>query len=217
MVGVGTRRVGLSDRTFRFCSMLGMDTNSWGYSYHGKVQHNHSVRSYGPKFNFGSLVGVHLDTCNGTIEFYLNRKPLGIAFSGLKGKELYPMVCSTAARSAMRITCAIQFESTLQMKCLQLIVNNPNLYNEYCNIIGLKRIYDMKYFWIQPKYIHNDKVNKRRIRKNDDVTIDDDEMGDNFANEEANEDFLLNCIKKFRKTAHFRNGNEVGGDSSEDE
>lgn len=213
MVGVGTRRVGLSDRTYRFCSMLGMDANSWGYSYQGKIQHSRIVRTYGSKYNCGSLVGVHLDTCQGTIEFYLNRKPLGVAYTGLKGIELYPMVCSTAAKSAMRITCSIQFESTLQLKCLQLIVNTPHLYKEYCDIKGLKRIYDQNYFWMVPKtapVAEDDKTNKRKTGNSTGSGETDDDDG--FSELKANEDCILNCIKRFRKTTQF-----IDSDSSTDD
>ena len=35
------------------------------------------------KWSEGTIIGVHLDRWRGTLEFYLNRKPLGIAFSNI--------------------------------------------------------------------------------------------------------------------------------------
>ncbi|CAG9812422.1 unnamed protein product [Phaedon cochleariae] len=150
MVGVGTSKIDLSDWKFRFCSMLGIDSQSWGYSYHGNIQHNKLVRKYGSQFGLGSIVGLHLDMCKGTLEYHVNRKPMGIAFSGLKQHDLYPMVSSTAAQSAVRIVCSVSEESTLQMLCLEFVCKSPRLYQKYQEIPGLRRLYENKYFWIVP-------------------------------------------------------------------
>lgn len=85
MIGVGTSKIVLSHWKFQFCSLLGIDSESWGYSYRGHIHHNQLRRRYGTKFGQGSIIGVHLDMCNGTLEYFLNRKSLGIAFKGLKG------------------------------------------------------------------------------------------------------------------------------------
>lgn len=77
MVGVGTKKTVLADWRYRFFSVLGYDSHSWGYSYNGTVQHDSQLRHYSSKFGLGSLIGVHLDMVAGTLEFYLNRKPLG--------------------------------------------------------------------------------------------------------------------------------------------
>ncbi|XP_028136065.1 SPRY domain-containing SOCS box protein 3 [Diabrotica virgifera virgifera] len=159
MVGVGTAKVVFSDWKFRFCSLLGIDSQSWGYSYHGLIQHNKLVRKYGSKFGLGSSIGVHLDMNRGTLEYFLNRKPLGIAFTGIKNQELYPMVSSTAAQSAVRLTCAVSEESTLQMLCLGFIAKHKNLYQSYQQIPGLKRLYERKYFWIVPNF-EEDKIKR---------------------------------------------------------
>lgn len=45
----------------------------------------------------------------------------GIAFTGLRGLELYPMVCSTAAKSKMRITYSCSVPASLQMECLAIL------------------------------------------------------------------------------------------------
>lgn len=78
MVGVGTNKVDLNSTKHVFCSFLGLDQESFGFSYRGYIQHAGEKRSYGPCFGQGSLVGIYLDTWRGTLEFFLNRKPLGI-------------------------------------------------------------------------------------------------------------------------------------------
>ena len=62
------------------------------YSYTGLLHHNDSKTIDGPeslKENYisrkwvpGSRIGVHLDRWNGTMEFYLDGFPLGVAFKG---------------------------------------------------------------------------------------------------------------------------------------
>uniref|UniRef100_A0A0C9RPP5 Spsb3 protein n=1 Tax=Fopius arisanus TaxID=64838 RepID=A0A0C9RPP5_9HYME len=120
MVGVGTEKAQL-DVWEKFCSLLGMTKDSWGFSYTGRIQHAGESRHYAMPFGQGSIVGVHLDTWRGTLQFFLNRRPLGIAFTGLRGLQLYPMVSSTAARSSVRITHSCSAPASLQMECLALL------------------------------------------------------------------------------------------------
>lgn len=77
MVGVGTSKVNLNSTEHVFCSFLGLDNESFGYSYQGYIQYGGEKRDYGPCFWQGSIVGVHLDTWKGTLEFFVNRKSLG--------------------------------------------------------------------------------------------------------------------------------------------
>jgi len=134
MVGVATRNFDVAAHKNVFSSAIGKDSESWGLSYQGFIQHAEKkqqyvdTRSYVLRagstptvFLIGSLVGVHLDTFRGTLEFYINRQSLGVAFSGLKNKELYPVVCSTAAGSGLKLTCARSFRSTLQFNCIKLL------------------------------------------------------------------------------------------------
>ncbi|XP_066586294.1 SPRY domain-containing SOCS box protein 3-like [Prorops nasuta] len=123
MIGVGTKDADLIGARENYCSLLGKDQQSWGFSYKGYIQHGGEKRDYALAnkqicFKSGNLVGVHVDTWKGTIEFYLDRTPLGVAFTGLRDIPLYPMVCSTAAKCKMRITCSSSMPSSLQMDCL---------------------------------------------------------------------------------------------------
>ncbi|BFZ03818.1 hypothetical protein BsWGS_06857 [Bradybaena similaris] len=121
MIGVGTKNVELNKYHNTFCSMLGSDLDSWGISYDGRVQHGGRKRKYCSRFGQGTIIGVHLDMWHGTLTFFKNRHSLGIAFGGLRGRTLYPMVCSTAARSGMRVISARSFPSSLQFLCCQIL------------------------------------------------------------------------------------------------
>ncbi|XP_077980279.1 SPRY domain-containing SOCS box protein 3-like [Glandiceps talaboti] len=119
MIGVGTEDVDLNRCRHKFCSLLGQDANSWGLSYTGGIQHKGVTNVYCSKFGQNAVIGVHLDLWSGTLSFYKDRRPLGIAVRGLQGKELYPMVCSTAARTGMKIIKTQSFPSSLQFLCCQ--------------------------------------------------------------------------------------------------
>jgi len=88
-----------------YTSLIGSDKKSWGYSYKGKLNgyirlffnfvfflavmlmcfffigvkhHDGESLIYGQKYDQGdALIGVRLDMCRGTLEFFLNRTPLG--------------------------------------------------------------------------------------------------------------------------------------------
>ncbi|XP_041362407.1 SPRY domain-containing SOCS box protein 3-like [Gigantopelta aegis] len=119
MVGVGTSHIDLNRYRHMFCSMVGRDSESWGLSYTGQLQHKGEKRQYSAKFGQSSIIGVHLDMWHGILSFYKNRKPLGIAYRGLQGKTLYPMVSSTAARSGMKMITSRSFRTSLQFMCCQ--------------------------------------------------------------------------------------------------
>jgi SPRY domain-containing SOCS box protein 3 len=77
MIGVGTTDAELHNAGEIFCALLGRDRQSWGFSYKGYLQHDSKTQMYGATFNKDDLIGVHLDTWNGTLQFFLNQKPLG--------------------------------------------------------------------------------------------------------------------------------------------
>lgn len=78
MIGVCTGDLDLDHCRHVFCSMIGLDSNSWGISYTGQTQHKQLKESYSSKFGQGAIIGVHLDMWHGTLSFYKNRKPLGV-------------------------------------------------------------------------------------------------------------------------------------------
>ncbi|XP_052452609.1 SPRY domain-containing SOCS box protein 3 [Carassius gibelio] len=127
MVGVGTSEVNLDQFKHSFCSLLGTDADSWGLSYTGHLHHKGSKVNFSSRFGQGSIIGVHLDSWHGTLSFYKNRRCIGIAATHLQNKRLYPMVCSTAAKSSMKLIRSHSAATTLQyLCCTQLRKMLPN-------------------------------------------------------------------------------------------
>ncbi|XP_029934335.1 SPRY domain-containing SOCS box protein 3 isoform X2 [Myripristis murdjan] len=117
MVGIGTSEVNLEKFKHSFCSLLGHDEDSWGLSYTGFLQHKGDKVKFSSRFGQGSIIGVHLDTWHGTMTFYKNRQCIGMSAIRLQNKKFYPMVCSTAAKSSMKVIRACYTPTSLQYLC----------------------------------------------------------------------------------------------------
>jgi len=124
MIGVGTNNVCLNKFKSQFCSLIGKDNESWGISYFGTIHHDGKTRDYTKKFERGSVIGCHLDLWKGTLAFYKNGEPLGVAFEGLLGKKLYPIISSTAARTRMKLLCSYNTGFSLQYLCCKEMSKN---------------------------------------------------------------------------------------------
>uniref|UniRef100_A0A1B6C1E4 B30.2/SPRY domain-containing protein n=1 Tax=Clastoptera arizonana TaxID=38151 RepID=A0A1B6C1E4_9HEMI len=154
MVGIGTKNAKLDKFAYQFCSLLGSDKESWGFSYTGKLQHNGKSHFYGPPFGKGSVVGIYLDMWKGTLEFFVNRRPLGVAFKNLQGLQLYPMVCSTAAQSAMRIIVAVSQPVDLKLLSLRLLSTDNEIMQTLIRVPGIRR-YLISMWWILSGELRN--------------------------------------------------------------
>lgn len=117
MVGIGTAEMNLNKFRYNFGSLLGHDEDSWGLSYTGLLQHKGEKVKFSSRFGEGSIIGVHLDTWHGTLTFYKNRRCIGVAATRLQNKKFYPMVCSTAAKSSMKVIRACYTPTSLQYLC----------------------------------------------------------------------------------------------------
>lgn len=148
MIGVGTPKVELNNSRFSFCSLLGADKESWGFSYKGKSQHNGVTEKYGSPFDKGSIIGIYLNMWTGRLEFFLNRMPLGVAYKVLQDQELYPMVCSTAAKSAVRIILTRSRPISLKLLSLENIGPSEELLREYLKTMPGLRNYVQNLWWI---------------------------------------------------------------------
>ncbi|XP_015255469.1 PREDICTED: SPRY domain-containing SOCS box protein 3 [Cyprinodon variegatus] len=117
MVGIGTCDVNLDKYRYRFCSLLGKDEDSWGLSYTGLLHHKGNKLKFSSHFGQGSIIGVHLDTWHGTLTFFKNRKCIGVAATNLHNKRFYPMACSTAAKSSMKVIRSCSAPTSLLYLC----------------------------------------------------------------------------------------------------
>ncbi|XP_050067345.1 SPRY domain-containing SOCS box protein 3 [Anopheles maculipalpis] len=143
MFGIGTDKVDLLRHQFTFTSVLGIDDQSWGYSYRGLAQHNGQLKYYGKKFSRGRIIGIYVDMFRGTLEYYLNRRSLGRAYSDIpreEGVTIYPMVSSTSAKSSVKLINAASFEDNLKFNCMKVICKYPKLLAQVNAIPGLRQI-----------------------------------------------------------------------------
>ncbi|XP_050436212.1 SPRY domain-containing SOCS box protein 3-like [Adelges cooleyi] len=123
IVGVGTKDFDLKSSEDKYCSLIGSDNKSWGYSYTGVKHHDGESKAYGIRFDKAkTLIGVRLDMWRGTLEFFHNRNSLGVAFGKLnKQNLLYPMVCSTACKTQFTVKYCRSLPVNLQLLCLQVL------------------------------------------------------------------------------------------------
>ncbi|KAL0882837.1 hypothetical protein ABMA27_016373 [Loxostege sticticalis] len=125
MVGLGTNKVNVADFQFKFTSLLGQDSESYGLSYTGAVRHNATSSNDSAGFCRGTIIGVRVDMWRGTLEFYLNRKAQGISFYNLRRHQmLYPMICSTAAQSSMRLIYAASWRASLLVDAAKILASS---------------------------------------------------------------------------------------------
>ncbi|XP_045676573.1 SPRY domain-containing SOCS box protein 3 isoform X2 [Phyllostomus hastatus] len=152
MVGIGTSDVDLDKYHHTFCSLLGRDEDSWGLSYTGLLHHKGDKTSFSSRFGQGSIIGVHLDTWHGTLTFFKNRKCIGVAATKLQNRKFYPMVCSTAAKSSMKVIRSCASATSLQYLCChrlrQLRPNSGDTLEGLPLPPGLKQVLHHKLGWV---------------------------------------------------------------------
>ncbi|XP_017010843.2 SPRY domain-containing SOCS box protein 3-like [Drosophila takahashii] len=124
MFGIGTQSIDSGQHRFQYVSALGSNAHSWGLSYSGQIQNCGERLPYAQKFSQGCLIGVYLDRSRGHLEFYINRKALGVAYTNVPvdpNVKIYPMVCSTALKSVIRLTNCTSLPDTLLLRSLQAL------------------------------------------------------------------------------------------------
>ncbi|XP_055625478.1 SPRY domain-containing SOCS box protein 3 isoform X2 [Toxorhynchites rutilus septentrionalis] len=149
MLGIGTDKVDLLSHRFKFASQLGLDDQSWGYSYRGVTQHNGQFKYYGKKFSQGRIIGIYVDMFRGVLEFYLNRRSQGRAYANIpldSSVRIYPMICSTSAKSAMKLINAASFADSLVFSCMKVISKYPKLLKQTHSIPGLRKFTEDLWF-----------------------------------------------------------------------
>ncbi|XP_019938763.2 SPRY domain-containing SOCS box protein 3-like isoform X1 [Paralichthys olivaceus] len=153
MVGIGTKEVNLEKFKYNFGSLLGHDEDSWGLSYTGLLQHKGDKVNFSSQFGQGSIIGVHLDTWHGTLTFYKNRHCIaGVAATRLRHNKFYPMVCSTAAKSSMKVIRACHTPTTLQYLCCarlhQMLPDCPDILSALELPPGLRTLLHVQLGWV---------------------------------------------------------------------
>lgn len=142
MFGVGTRRARL--HVDAFVNMLGEDGQSWGLSHKGLLWHSGRWRQYTTPFkeNEATVIGMLFDGNEGTLSFFKDGTNLGVAFSGLNEieEELFPIVCSTAAKTEMTLGVRRRGYVSLQDRCRATILSKVKQNSDIDNLPLPRRI-----------------------------------------------------------------------------
>lgn len=124
MFGIGTKKVRL--HVDSFVNLLGEDEYGWGLSHKGLLWHEGVGLHYTKKFreNSPTTIGLLFDGIAGTLTYYKDGLCLGVAFRGLSEikEPLYPIVCSTAAKTEMTLNETRRDFVNLQDRCRAEIV-----------------------------------------------------------------------------------------------
>lgn len=170
MFGVGTEDVDLTEFKHSYTSALGLNANSWAFSYRGLLQHNGVKTMYGNKLKQGCIVGVLLDLSLGLLEFFVNRRSLGVAYRNFpRDKALYPMVCSTSSKSSIRLIASTCFEESLLYRSYKTILNN-GLLKSLQTLPGLKPILS-KYWYLNPPPRYSNRGNSNELSIEDEIIL----------------------------------------------
>ena len=83
--------------------------------------------NYVNRENVATTIGIYFDGCNGTLTYYKDGACLGRAFAGLAEVEepLYPIVCSTAAKTEMALGVMKREFFSLQVKPILVFYQRP--------------------------------------------------------------------------------------------
>lgn len=118
----------------------------------GLLHHKGDKTSFSSRFGQGSIIGVHLDTWHGTLTFFKNRKCIGVAATKLRNRKFYPMVCSTAAKSSMKVIRSCASATSLQYLCChrlrQLRPDSGDTLEGLPLPPGLKQVLHHKLGWV---------------------------------------------------------------------
>lgn len=174
MLGIGTDKVDLQANLFKFVSVLGLDDQSWGYSYRGLTQHNGQLKHYGKKFSQGRIIGIYVDMYRGILEFYLNRRSQGRAYVNIPHDEnvcIYPMVCSTSAKSSLKLINASAFTDTLMFNCMKVISKYPKLLEQVNAVPGLQRLADELWFLQFKEHKKTDEYQRNNLLLEDEALL----------------------------------------------
>lgn len=125
MFGVGTRKARLHVNSFT--NLLGEDANGWGLSHKGLIWHGGVAKQFCNRFkeNEATKIGIFFDGLAGTLTYYKDDICLGVAFRGLNEiqEPLFPIVCSTAAKTEMCLCNTKRDFLNLQDRCRDVIMN----------------------------------------------------------------------------------------------
>jgi len=111
VVGVATRGCPLTEPGYK--RLVGSNGSSWGWClktmkvYHDSRKFRHGVpypRDADEKLRVPDTFYMVLDMDRGTLAFQVSNDFLGVAFSGLRGEELFPIVSAVWGHCEVTLT-----------------------------------------------------------------------------------------------------------------
>ncbi|PRD32268.1 UNVERIFIED_CONTAM: spsb3 [Trichonephila clavipes] len=124
MFGVCTKKARLHVNAF--VNLLGECKHGWGLSHKGLLWHSGEWRQYTKLFteDEATTIGLLFDGIKGTLTYYKDGCNLGVAFTDLHlvQDELYPVVCSSAAKTEMCLGIRKREYFDLQDRCRGVIL-----------------------------------------------------------------------------------------------
>lgn len=124
MFGLGTEDIRLSFGNYNYVPLIGMDQNGWGLSYKGTVWHNGKYKKFCDAF-FDENTCIGMMYHNKKIHYFIDGVYKGVAFENVdsNGKQLYPMVSSSAADTVIELTEACKLNYSLRDLCAFKVKN----------------------------------------------------------------------------------------------
>lgn len=121
-IGIGNDKARLN--SLGYLNILGSDANSYGLTHNGKLWHKNESRNFCAAWNEPQVtIGCLFNGYTGQLSYYKNGILLGVAFDNINMSEpLYPMISSTVAQSAFRLTLACETFPSLRDLCRKTIV-----------------------------------------------------------------------------------------------
>ncbi|KAH9133096.1 hypothetical protein LEN26_007158 [Aphanomyces euteiches] len=114
LLSEGLMQIGWIDSAFESDALQGQGvgdhTNSWAYDGFRQKKWNVEAMDYGEKWRSGDVVGVLLDSDRCEMQYFLNGRPLGVAFEDLRlNHPLVPAISLNVDQSAQLHFTANQF------------------------------------------------------------------------------------------------------------
>lgn len=121
-IGIGNKKARLN--SLGYLNILGSDANSYGLTHNGKLWHKNEAKSFCAAWNEPQVtIGCLFNGYTGQLSYYKNGTLLGVAFENINMSEpLYPMISSTVAQSAFRLTMVCETFPSLRDLCRKTIV-----------------------------------------------------------------------------------------------
>lgn len=108
---------------------------------------------------------------------------------------LYAMVCSTSAKSSVRLINTTSFRDNLQFRCMKIITKYPQLLDKVQNIPGLANLCrDVWFMFPKERYQYTEKASDNQ-QENNNLDYPGNSVDQSTENDDINEAIFLSTYK----------------------